>query len=112
MGACTPLPMPDAGAPPPPPSDAGFTGIAGTGGGFLGSAGTTGSGASGGEATGTGTATGAAGSVGQQQIGGVCKCDTADGPGWGGVGLFLAAVGIALSRSRSGRLSRLRPRGR
>ncbi len=51
MGACMPLPMPDAGAP-PPPSDAGFTGIAGTGGGFLGSAGTTGSGASGGAAAG------------------------------------------------------------
>jgi hypothetical protein len=52
----------------------------------------------------------ATGAGGQQMIGGVCKCDTAEGPGSAGVALFLAAIAVAAARRRSEAVARRKPR--
>jgi len=89
-------PQPDAGAP--------ITGAAGT-------RGTT-TGAGGSSATGTGGHAGAGGATTVGHEGGVtsCKCDAAEGPGAGGIGLLLGFLAFASLRRRAPDAARARCR--
>jgi MYXO-CTERM domain-containing protein len=89
MGSCTPVAQPDAG------TSAG----SGGGGGFS----ITGAAGSGGNSGGT---AGRAGTTGNSDAGPprgniqTCKCDTAQGPGAGGIALLLAGIAVAAGRRR------------
>jgi MYXO-CTERM domain-containing protein len=91
-------PQPDAGAP--------STGVAGS----------TGTGAGGSSTTGTGGHAGSSGSggaggtTGGGHEGGVCKCDTAEGPGAGGIAFLLGLFVLASLRRRTPQTARARRR--
>jgi len=90
-------PQPDAGAP--------LTGAAG----HPGTGGAEGTGTAGKSGTGTGGATGSGGTSGAHE-GGVttCKCDSAEGPGTGGLTLMLGALLLAALRRRAPAVARRR----
>jgi MYXO-CTERM domain-containing protein len=103
MGACTPVAAPDAGTSSGSGGGGGFS-ILGTGGqNTSGSGGFVIVGTAGNNGTG-----GGAGTVPQRGNISTCSCDTARGPGAGGVALMLA--GLALARIRKRRQSRAHAR--
>jgi MYXO-CTERM domain-containing protein len=98
MGKCTQIPLPDGGV----STGTGGTGIIITGrGGTTGAAGSGVAGTTGAAGTGSGVAGSSGGATsmppGQIQT---CKCDTAEGPGAGGIALLLGAAAIAGARRR------------
>ena len=98
MGSCTPVAQPDAGTS-GSGGGGGFTilGTAGQGGGAGGNGGSTVTVGTGGQ---NGTA-GGGGTVPQRGNISNCACDTARGPGAGGVALLLAGLAIAAGRRRA-----------
>ena len=97
MGNCSPLPMPDAGTSTGSGGQGGFV-ILGTGG-QGGSVNPTGAAGTSPTGTGASSATGAGGTAPMGKIQ-TCSCDTAEGPGAGGVALLLAGLAIARGRTR------------
>jgi len=109
MGKCTAVGQPDAGTGSGTGGAGGFS-IVGNGG----QGGTTGVGARSGPGSGGTSSTGSGGSIMPKGTIDTCKCETAEGPGAGGVALLLA--GLAIAAVRRGRASRktlpVRARGR
>jgi MYXO-CTERM domain-containing protein len=109
MGKCTAVGQPDAGTGSGTGGAGGFS-IVGNGG----QGGTTGVGARSGPGSGGTSSTGSCGSIMTKGTIDTCKCETAEGPGAGGVALLLA--GLAIAAVRRGRASRktlpVRARGR
>lgn len=92
-GRCKMVGQPDAGTSTGSGGAGGFS-ILGTGG----QGGTTGSGATTGPGSGGTSSTGSGGTIGPKGKIDTCKCETAEGPGAGGIALLLAGLAIAIAR--------------
>jgi MYXO-CTERM domain-containing protein len=93
MGKCTVVGQPDAGTGSGTGGGGGFS-IVGTGG----QGGTTGTGGRPGPGSGGMVPTGTGGTIGPKGTIDTCKCETAEGPGAGGIALLLAGLAIAAAR--------------